>query len=275
MNKVILITGSSSGIGRAAVRYFSGRGWQVAASMRDIKSTNIPKLPNVRLYQLDVTDLRSIKDTVLNTIKDFKRIDCLLNNAGYGLLGPFEEATEDQIERQIKTNLTGLIHVTKQVIPIMRHQKSGVIVNISSVAGRIGFPFYSYYNATKFAVEGLSESLSYELAPFGISVKIIEPGPTNTNFFESSADYIRTKSNYPYTEYYKQNVRMMKSNNQLFLSNPTDAARVIWNAVHNNSVKLRYPTGKIAPLMMLFRTLIPDIIFQFIMKKRYNLLYGS
>ena len=186
--KVAVVTGSSSGIGYETSLMLARNGFLTYATMRNLdKSENIKqiatkeKLP-IHVNQLDVTNDISVKDAVQAILSETGRIDVLVNNAGYGLNGAFEDLAMDEIETQYETNVFGLIRTTQAVLPIMRRQKSGIIVNISSGAGRFGFPGGSAYVSTKFAVEGLSESMSYELEPFGIKVVIVEPGVIRTNF---------------------------------------------------------------------------------------------
>lgn len=180
---VVLITGASSGIGQATANLFAERGWRVAATMRDPSNgAALTKHQNVTVLPLDVTDSASVEKAVAATFDQFGRIDVVVNNAGYGLFGPFETATDQQIRRQFATNVEGIFAVTRAVLPIMRRQGSGTIINVASLGGLIALPLFSLYNATKFAVIGFTESLSYELAPFGIRVKSIAPGGVATDF---------------------------------------------------------------------------------------------
>ena len=173
MAKTILITGASSGIGRATALYFAAKGWNVAATMRDpLKADSVLKHPQISLFALDVTNADSIAQAITDTLNRYKKIDVLLNNAGYGLFGPIEAIDSQQIQQQFATNLFGLIGVTQQILPVMRGAGEGLIINVSSIIGRMALPYASSYIATKFAVEGLSESMRYELEPFHIRVKI-------------------------------------------------------------------------------------------------------
>ncbi len=181
--KVALITGCSSGIGAAAARHFAAQGWSVAATMRRPETdAGLAEFANVKRFALDVTDRASIAKAVADTLAAYGRIDVLVNNAGYGLFGPFETASDEDIQRQFSTNLFGLFDVTRAVLPTMRTQKSGVIVNVSSIGGLTTFPMNSLYHATKYAVVGFSESLNYELAPFDVRVKVVCPGGVLTDF---------------------------------------------------------------------------------------------
>jgi NAD(P)-dependent dehydrogenase (short-subunit alcohol dehydrogenase family) len=186
-NSVVLITGASSGIGKAAAHLFAAKGWQVAATMRNpAAETELAAVPNVKIYALDVTDATSVTAAVAAVQADFGRIDVLVNNAGYGLVGPLETADEPTIMRQFQTNVFGVMRTIQAVTPLMRTQGHGVIINITSIGGLITLPFNSLYHAAKFAVDGLSESLNYELRPFGITVKVVAPGGVKTDFASRS-----------------------------------------------------------------------------------------
>lgn len=179
----IVITGASSGIGKASAKYFAQQGWKVAATMRTPdKETELTDIENVSVYPLDVTDQNSITAAATQILSDFETVDVLLNNAGYGLAGPFEAATPEQIRTQFDTNVFGLMEVTRAFLPHFRANQSGLIMNVSSIGGLVTFPFISLYHSTKWAVEGFSESLAYELGQLGIQVKIIEPGGVATDF---------------------------------------------------------------------------------------------
>lgn len=189
--KTILITGSSSGIGRATALYFATKGWNVAATMRSPqREFELAKLPNVKVYPLDVTRPETIKEAVAAAISDFGGIDVVVNNAGYGGVGIFEAASQEQIERQFGTNVFGVMNVIREILPHFRERKGGTIINVTSVGGIITFPIYSVYHATKWAVEGFAESLQYELKPFNIKVKNIEPGAIKTDFYDRSQDLL-------------------------------------------------------------------------------------
>jgi NAD(P)-dependent dehydrogenase (short-subunit alcohol dehydrogenase family) len=187
---VVLITGASSGIGLAAANLFAARGWRVAATMRNPSDgAALEQHEGVKVLPLDVTDTDSVEAAVAATLEHFGRIDVLVNNAGYGLFGPFETATDEQIRRQFATNVEGIFAVTRAVLPAMRSQGSGTIINVASLGGLIALPFFSLYNASKFAVVGFTESLSFELAPLGIRAKFIAPGGVATDFSGRSMAY--------------------------------------------------------------------------------------
>lgn len=181
--KTIFITGASSGIGKACAHYFSEQGWAVAATMRNPEAeSELSSLPHVTVHRLDVTDDTTIAAARDQALAHHGSIDVVLNNAGYALMGPFEGASPAQIERQFATNVFGVMNVTRAFLPYFRANGRGLFLNVSSIGGVITFPMMSLYHASKWAVEGFSESLSYELGQLGIGVKLIEPGGVATNF---------------------------------------------------------------------------------------------
>ena len=186
MKKVVIITGASRGFGELIAKKFQKEKFQVIATMRNVDSSpSLMELDNVDIKKLDVTNKSDIKNVVDFTIKKYSRIDILINNAGYGAFGLLEEASEQEIRNQFDVNYFGLIDCIRGVLPQMRKQKDGVIINISSIAGRFGLPFTSLYNSSKFAVEGLTECLHYELSLFGIDIKTVAPGSFRTGFHDS------------------------------------------------------------------------------------------
>lgn len=186
MKKVVIITGASRGFGELIAKKFQKENFQVIATMRNIDSSpSLKKLENLDIKKLDVTVKSDIKNVVDYTVEKYGRIDILINNAGYGAFGFLEEASDEEIRNQFNVNYFGLIDCVKGVLPQMRKQKDGVIVNISSIAGRFGLPFTSLYNSSKFAVEGLTECLHYELSLFGIDIKTVAPGSFRTGFHDS------------------------------------------------------------------------------------------
>ena len=187
MSRVILITGCSSGFGREIALLFAQKKWKVIATMRNIEDETFLKgKDNITRLQLDVTNSENIKSVVEKSINAFNQIDVLVNNAGYGTFGFFEEASEEEIMKQINTNQLSMIRMMQVILPHFRKNKRGKIINISSSAGRFSLPYTSLYNMTKFAIEGLSESLYYEYLLWNINVKIIEPGYFKTKFYDSA-----------------------------------------------------------------------------------------
>jgi short-subunit dehydrogenase len=211
-----------------------------------------------------VTDIESIRAGVKQANERFGPIDVLINNAGYGLVGPFEASTAEQVQRQIATNVTGLMNVTREVLPQMREQRAGVIVNVASMGGRVTFPLYSVYHATKWAVEGFSEALVYELEPFNVRVKIIEPGPIKTDFYDRSMD-IMTRPGL--TAYDAMVAKAMPVMQRAGATAPdgTIVANTIYKAATDGSRRLRYPVNARAILTM--RSLMPTRMFMAIVRK--------
>jgi len=266
MKRTLFITGSSSGIGKATVKYFSKKGWNVAATMRNPENeSELTKHENVKLFKLDVTDNESIQKAINEAISHFGNIDVLVNNAGYGTVGAFEAASSQQIQKQFDTNVFGLMNATRAILPYFRKKKEGVIINIASVGGRMTFPLYSMYHATKWAVEGFSESLQFELNQFNIRVKIIEPGPIKTDFYDRSQELFKKDGLPDYDDY--QNIIM--PNMQNFSANapgPEVVAKKIYKAATDNRKKIRYPVGGGAPLILFLRRIIPGNWFYAIIK---------
>ena len=186
MTKTIFITGASTGLGRASAQLFAAKGWKVIATMRDpSKETELQTTPNVTVLALDVTDSGQIADAAAKALA-MGPVDVLFNNAGYGLAGAFEGATDEQLTRQLDTNLLGVMRVTQAFLPAMRERGQGTIVTTTSIGGLVTFPFNSVYHATKWGLEGWSESLAFELEPFGLRVKTVAPGGIATDFASRS-----------------------------------------------------------------------------------------
>jgi len=268
MKKTILITGASSGIGRETALLFARAGWQVSAGMRSPETkSELTQFQNVFIPRLDVHNDEQVDFAIRQTVERFGSIDVLVNNAGYGLVAPFERASEEQIERQFETNVFGLMRVSRAVIPIMRKQKRGVILNVASIGGRMTFPFYSLYHATKWCVEGFSESLRYELKTAGITVKVIEPGPILTDFYTRSADTVIEQEDPDYGEISSRAMKRMAFFVKVFGSNPGSVARVIYRAATDGRGKFRYPAGWAAHWILASRKLLPDFIFSWFVKK--------
>jgi NAD(P)-dependent dehydrogenase (short-subunit alcohol dehydrogenase family) len=246
--KVALVTGSSRGIGFVTSTTLARNGFLTYASMRNLdKEKEIrlvvdkEKIP-LKTIQLDVTDSNSVDNAIKSIMEQSGRIDVLVNNAGYGLVGAFEELGMEEIKQQYETNLFGVMRVTQAVLPIMRKQKSGIIVNMSSGAGRFGYPNGSAYVSTKFALEGLSESIAYEVEPFGIKIVLVEPGFVRTNF----SNVVAKKSQSTNSQYSKMTEKMAASIEQMKLksSPPELVANVVLEVVTSKNPNLRYLAGK-------------------------------
>jgi NAD(P)-dependent dehydrogenase (short-subunit alcohol dehydrogenase family) len=248
--KVAVVTGSSSGIGYEIALTLARNGFLTYATMRNLaKSEKIKSMAtieklSIRIVQLDVTDDKSVNSAVQATVSEAGTIDILVNNAGYALSGAFEDVAMEEVKDQYETNVFGVIRTTQGVLPIMRRQKSGIIVNISSGAGRFGYPGGSAYVSTKFALEGLSESMAYELEPFGIKVILVEPGVIKTNF--ASGMVIAKKAQNPNSPYFQIMQKMATSFEQM-LENGSSAdlvAKVVLKAIRSENPSLRYLAGK-------------------------------
>ncbi|SHE39922.1 SDR family oxidoreductase [Dysgonomonas macrotermitis] len=265
--KTILITGTSNGIGKETALLFASKGWRVAATMRDTKHFSIfSENKNIKAYLLDVRDKDSIDGCIQQVIHDFGKIDVIVNNAGIYTTSPLEMTSDNAIDNIIRTNINGVIYTTKSILDHFRKNKSGTIVNISSIAGRATFPFQSVYHTSKWAVEGFSESLYYELEPLGIRVKIVEPGVVKTNLYESLSSI--TFDNYPeeyqnsFVKGYKSQLKNLKNGYSPILD-----AETIYKAVNSKSSGLRYTTDTTTKLALLLNWLLPLSIFRRIIKK--------
>jgi NAD(P)-dependent dehydrogenase (short-subunit alcohol dehydrogenase family) len=244
MTQTILITGASSGIGKATARYFAEKGWNVAATMRTPEKTaDLVETDNLKKFRLDVQNKDELNQAMSGAIETFGKIDAVLNNAGYGTAGALETATDEQIRRQFEVNFFGLIDVMRAVLPHFRANKSGLFINVSSIGGLITFPLFSMYHASKWAVEGLSESLQYELNPLGIKLKIIEPGGVKTDFAGRSLDMFDA-TNFP--DYQPTIEKMLANFNEDRMANYSTAeqiAEAIYNAATDSTDHLRYVCG--------------------------------
>lgn len=257
MRKTVLITGSSTGIGKSVAEYFVSKGWNVAATMRTPeKATDFIKSANLRLYPLDVTDENSIKKAIDLAMQDFGNIDVVVNNAGYGAVGIFEKASQADIQKQFDTNVFGVMNVIRQILPHFRERKAGTIVNITSMGGLLTFPLYSLYHGTKWALEGFGESLQYELKPFNIRVKNVEPGAIKTDFYSRSMNIFKNPSITEYDHFEKvvfNNTRATEKN----APGPLVVAKTVFKAANSTSYRLRYPVGGQGPMLLFIRKSIP------------------
>jgi NAD(P)-dependent dehydrogenase (short-subunit alcohol dehydrogenase family) len=276
---VALVTGSSSGIGYETALLLARSGFHTYASMRNIgkgrsitEIANAEKLP-LQIVQLDVNDDVSVREAIDKIESENDRIDVLVNNAGYGLFGSLEDLSIDEIKSLFETNFFGVIRVTQKVLPIMRRQNcgGGTIVNVSSVGGIVGVPVLSAYQSTKFALEGLSESMSYELEPFGIRVIIIEPGFIRTNIMNSSK--LAKKALDPKSPYFLLMQRVeshFKSMiNHTSSSPPEDVAKVILQAITSKSPQLRYTVGNDAASIIQAKRTMSDEEFGNLIKQQF------
>ena len=265
MTKIAVVTGSSSGIGYETSLLLARNQYTTYASMRNMKKSDellkIASKENIplKVIQLDVNDDRSVSSAIDSIVKENGRIDVLVNNAGFDLFGSLEELTIEEIKGQFETNFFGAARVTKNVIPTMRKQGSGIIINVSSIGGRIGLvPCNTMYHASKFALEGFTESLRHELTEFNIDVILIEPGAIRSNFAEN----IRTAKNYDSNNSpYAKTVQKVFEGFEPMLANasdPKEVAQVILNAANSSSPNIRYTVGKDAESILKARAELSD-----------------
>lgn len=271
MKKTILVTGASSGIGKATVKLFHQNGWNVIATMRQPeKEVELVNLSDVLVAKLDVLDGESIQAAIEAGIKRFGRIDALLNNAGFGAYGPLEATSIDTIMRQFDTNVIGLLRTSKAILPHFRANKHGVIVNISSMGGKVAFPLGTLYHGTKFAVEGLSEALSYEMEAIGVKVKIIEPGMIRTDFSGRSFAFSNDDTIGEYQTMVQKVIEGFGAA-QSAASEANVVAGVIYHAVTDDGAQLRYTAGQDAATLINARKSDTDESFFKAIKKQFML----
>lgn len=270
--RVAIVTGSSSGIGFEISLMLARNGLTTYATMRDLHKSSMltsiadkEKIP-LRCVQLDVTDDMSVKQAIETIVNESHNIDILVNNAGYGLSGALEDLLIDEIKLQFDTNFFGLIRATQAVLPIMRNHGSGIIVNISSGLGRFGIATSSAYASSKFAVEGLTESMSYELEPFGIKTILVEPGIIKTNFIKAAV--LAQKSKDPNSPYFQFMNNMDEGMKKLIENSesPEYVARVVLDAINDSNPKLRYLAGKDVEQIMEIKNKMSDEDFHNMIK---------
>jgi NAD(P)-dependent dehydrogenase (short-subunit alcohol dehydrogenase family) len=283
--EVAVVTGSSTGIGFETSLELARNGFHTYATMRKIDNggsnpmTNIAKNENLplKLLQLDVDSDKSVSDAVNKIVTENGRIDVLVNNAGYALVGALEQTSMEDIKAQFETNFFGAVRVMQAAIPIMRKQRSGRILNITSMGGRIAIPFDSVYHATKFALEGLSESIQYELEPFGIKVILIEPGAVGTNFWKNWRMAAKASTN---DDNNNDNLQYKKIGNNMFESfkkmeqtaiHPSEVAKAILQAATSDNPDFRYVVGNDAATILETRKRMSDTEFQDFLKKQFDL----
>lgn len=247
-NKVWFITGTSSGLGRTLAEAVLAKGERVVATARkpEVLQDLIEKYPETaRAVKLDVTNETDVKNAISEAVKEFGRIDVVVNNAGYGVVGAIEEVTNEQAKQQFDTNVFGALNVTREALPILREQKSGHIVNIGSLVGISAFTSFGIYSASKFALEGISEALEAEIAPFGIKTTIVEPGPFHTGFSSKSVNFGEN----PLPEIYASTEELANAFSEFDGPNsgdPRKAVKIIIEAVESENPPFRLPLGLFA-----------------------------
>ncbi len=249
MQKTIFITGASSGLGKAAVKLFQQKGWNVIATMRNPeKETELSLLEKVSLLPLDVTNPEQIKTTVAKAIS-LHTVDVVFNNAGYGLMGAMEALTDEQILKQINTNLLGVLRVTQAFIPHFREKKSGLFISTTSIGGLFAFPLHSIYHAAKFAIEGWSESMSFELGLHNIGIKTVAPGGIATDFIGRSLD----RSSHPAYKQAEDKLFAAIDGMMQLASTAEQIAEVVYEAATDSKDQIRYVAGKDAKALYAHR----------------------
>jgi NAD(P)-dependent dehydrogenase (short-subunit alcohol dehydrogenase family) len=254
--KTIFITGASTGLGKAAAKLFAAEGWKVIATMRkpeDEKELNL--IENISLLPLDVTNLAQIEATTKQAIASGD-IDVVFNNAGYGLMGPLESTSDEQLVRQLDTNILGVIRVTQAFIPYFREKKAGLFISTTSIGGLITFPFSSVYHATKWALEGWSESMAFELKKIGVGIKTVSPGGIKTDFLSRSADM----STHPVYEKWVE--KLFAGFNEDHFTSAEQIAAVVYEAATDGKEKLRYVAGEDAKALYAQRLELGDEAFR-------------
>jgi NAD(P)-dependent dehydrogenase (short-subunit alcohol dehydrogenase family) len=249
---VVLVTGASSGIGHAVASAFAAKGFEVFGTGRNPRNTE--PIPGVELIQLDVTDDESVTAAVSTVVQRAGRIDILVNNAGFGVLGAAEESSTAQAQQLFDTNFFGLVRVTREVLPYLRAQRSGRIINIGSVLGFLPAPYGALYSASKHAVEGYSESLDHETREFGVRVSVVEPGYTNTSFEASATDADSPIESYAPV---REHVKNILAKSVRAGDDPAVVAQVVLNAATSRAPKLRYPAGPLARRLALLKKIAP------------------
>ncbi|OOZ83699.1 short-chain dehydrogenase [Bacillus cereus] len=276
--KVAIITGASSGFGLLTTLELAKKDYFVISTMRNLEkqgnlisqATQLNLLQNIKIQQLDVTNQNSIYNFQL-FLKDVNRVDLLINNAGYANGGFVEEIPVEEYRKQFETNLFGAISITQLVLPYMREQKSGKIINISSISGQVGFPGLSPYVSSKYALEGWSESLRLEVQPFGIDVALIEPGSYNTNIWKVGKQLAENQSETtsPYKEYMDKIQKHINSGSETF-GNPIDVANKIVEVAESKRTNLRYPIGKGVKFMILAKKILPWRLWEYLVLRSFK-----
>lgn len=261
MTKTIFITGASTGVGKATAKLFAEKGWNVIATMRKPENeTELHSIPNITLLTLDVTNKEQISEVTQKAIA-LNDIDVVFNNAGYGLIGPLEAYSDEQIQQQLNTNLLGVIRVTQSFIPYFRQKKNGLFITTSSLGGLVTYPFCSIYHASKWAIEGWSESMAFELNQFDIGIKTVSPGSIKTDFLGRSMELVSMPA---YETLVNKLVGGFMTNPERAkgFSEPLEIAEVVYEAATDGSDKLRYTAGAAAKAAYARRLEVGDEAFR-------------
>jgi NAD(P)-dependent dehydrogenase (short-subunit alcohol dehydrogenase family) len=264
-NKVALVTGASAGIGKSIVRRLLREGWTVYGAARRVDKMEDIQSEGAKVLSLDVTSEESMKAAAEKLLADEGRIDALVNNAGYGSYGAIEEVPLSEARRQFEVNVFGLIRLTQLFLPAMRQTRSGTIVNISSMGGRIWMPIGGWYHATKHALEVLSDALRMETRPFGIRVVVVQPGSIKSEWSGIAADNLQQHSKgTAYSSLVEPMVRALRT--PPFAADPDVIATAVSKAVSSRRPRRRYATPMDAKLMIFLRWLLPEGAWELMMK---------
>lgn len=276
--KIAVITGASSGFGLLTTLELAKKDYLVIATMRNLEkqgnllsqATQLNLLQNIKIQQLDVTDQNSLHNFQL-FLKEINKVDLLINNAGYANGGFVEEIPVEEYRKQFETNFFGAISITQLVLPYMREQQSGKIINISSISGQVAFPGLSPYVSSKYALEGWSESLRLEVKPFGIDVALVEPGSYNTNIWEVGKQLATNQSDTssPYKEYMDKIQKHINSGSDTF-GNPIDVANKIVEIAESKRTNLRYPIGKGVKFMIFAKKILPWRLWEYLVWRSFK-----
>lgn len=265
--RTVLVTGAGKGIGKATVEHFAQQGWEVLACVRDVADgDSFTTYPSVRVHKMDVTIAKDIQSVFDGIRERNEKIDVVVNNAGIGLYGPFEDITMADAERVYRINVLGLMAVTQAAIKHMRGQGGGTIVNVSSIGGRMNIPYYATYGSTKAAVESFTEGLQQEIAAFGVRLKIVEPGGVATKFFPKAVGRVQVTKQYRRRE--KKSERLTKKLS--FVERPEGVAKVIYKAATSKNNRMRYPTSLFVGVMVFGRRLLPDRLYQLFLRLAFG-----
>ncbi|WP_456422907.1 SDR family oxidoreductase [Lutibacter sp.] len=267
MSKVVLITGGSSGIGKSVGEYLSQKGFVVYGTSRN--ASKIKDHP-FKLVTLDVNDVDTIKKAVEEVINNEGKLDILINNAGMGITGPIEETPTNEMRKVFNTNFFGAIDVMKAVLPQMRKQKSGLIINVTSIAGYMGLPFRGIYSATKGALEIVTEAIRMEVKNFGIAVTNVAPGDFATNI-ASGRYHTSVFENSPYKEVYQSNLDLMDAHVNSG-SDPIEMAKAIYKIINTSAPKIHYKVGSfMQKFSIVLKKILPDTIYEKLLMNHYKL----
>ena len=266
MNKVVFITGASSGIGKATAEYLSDKGYIVYGTSRNPKQIDQSFL----MVAMELNNVKSIDNAIQYVLEKEGRIDVLINNAGTGITGPIEETPSEEIHKSFETNFFGVIEVMKAVLPQMRKQKSGLIINVTSIAGYMGLPFRGIYSATKSALERITESIRMEVKKFGIEITNLAPGDFATNI-ASGRYHTPVFENSPYKKVYQKNLDLMDAHVDSG-SNPIQIAKKIHKIIECPNPKIHYKVGTfIEEISIILKQILPNKIYEYMIMKYYNM----